>query len=51
MCIRDSYNGDGVADILWRNGVTGLTILWRGGNNATQQTVGTVAASWIVAGN
>ena len=45
------YNGDGVADILWRNGVTGLTILWRGGNNATQQTVGTVAASWIVAGN
>ena len=29
------YNGDGRADILWRNSSTGANVIWRSANSAT----------------
>ena len=33
------YDGDGRADILWRNSNTGVNVIWRSANSATTQAV------------
>jgi peptidyl-Asp metalloendopeptidase len=44
------FNGDGAADIFWRNGVNGSNTIWRSANVATPQTVSTVGdQAWKVA--
>ena len=43
------FNGDGVADIFWRNGSTGQNTIWRSANYATQQPVAAAASAWRVA--
>ena len=37
------FDGDGRMDILWRNTSTGANQIWKSGNSATQQSVGTQA--------
>jgi len=45
------YNGDGRADILWRNTTTGANALWLSANPATPVSLTPVAAqSWGVVG-
>jgi len=44
------YNGDGRADILWRNASTGADTIWKSASRDTQQTVATVAdVDWGIA--
>jgi hypothetical protein len=43
------FNGDGKADILWRNLSTGADTIWLAGNSGTSQAVATVAdLTWQV---
>jgi hypothetical protein len=42
------YNGDGRSDLLWRNGRTGVNVIWRSANFSYQQTVATVNPLWQV---
>jgi hypothetical protein len=45
------FNGDTVADVLWRNSSTGSNTIWKSANAATQQAVsGLGAQGWKVAG-
>src|SRR5690606_26650553 len=44
------FNGDGKADILWRNESSGANEIWLGGNSTTVQTVNTVNTQWKIAG-
>src|SRR3546814_6893976 len=45
------FNGDGRADILWRNTVTGYNTIWRSGSSATGQVVtGVGGQDWKIAG-
>jgi hypothetical protein len=41
------YDGDGKADILWRNASTGADVIWKGGEAANQQAVASqVGTAW-----
>jgi hypothetical protein len=43
------FNGDGRADIFWRNTSTGQDTIWNSGNNATQRAVASVSTqAWKV---
>jgi len=43
------YNGDGEADIVWRNLDTGANVIWRSGNSRTGQAMTTVTStSWKI---
>lgn len=45
------FNGDGRADVLWRNSSTGADAIWRSADQATQQAVASVTdPRWKVAG-
>ena len=45
------FNGDGRADIFWRNGVNGDNAIWRSANSATLQAASPVGdQAWKVAG-
>jgi hypothetical protein len=45
------YNGDGKADILWRNTSTGVDTIWLAANPATRQAVAGVSSqAWTVVG-
>jgi hypothetical protein len=45
------FDGDGRADVFWRNTTTGANVLWRSGDPATQQSVlGVTNARWTVVG-
>lgn len=49
--VNNDFNGDGVSDILWRNTSTGQNLIWRSGNNSTQQAVSSVGGqAWRVVG-
>jgi len=49
--LRGDFNGDGRADILWRNRGTGANVVWRSANAGTQQILTTVAnQAWVVVG-
>src|SRR5205085_866292 len=45
------YNGDGHADLLWRNLSTGANVIWRSASSASPQAVPAVATSWKVVGS
>ena len=46
------YNGDGRADILWRNSSSGANVIWRSANSSTQQAVTAVTnLAWQVVGS
>jgi plastocyanin len=45
------YNGDGRADILWRNGSTGANGIWFSANSTTAQALPTVPTAWRVVGS
>jgi hypothetical protein len=38
----DDFDGDGLADLFWRNTTTGANVIWRGGNAATRLAVARV---------
>ena len=43
------YNGDGKADVAWRNASTGADAIWNGGNSATQITlIGVADTNWTL---
>jgi cysteine-rich repeat protein len=45
------FNGDGRADVLWRNNATGANAIWLSANKATQQGIAPVTnLDWSVAG-
>ncbi|HSR64916.1 MAG TPA: hypothetical protein VLM17_04840, partial [Xanthomonadaceae bacterium] len=39
IAVVGDFNGDGQADILWRNGSTGANVIWRSANSQTQQAL------------
>ncbi|MFL6591181.1 MAG: reprolysin-like metallopeptidase [Luteimonas sp.] len=48
---RGDFNGDGKADILWRNSVSGSNSIWLSGNKANPRAVARVPdTAWVVAG-
>jgi plastocyanin len=50
--VRHDFNGDGRADILWRNSSTGSNAIWRSGSSGTPQAVTSVTnLAWTVAGS
>ncbi len=50
--VHNDVNGDGVSDVLWRNGSTGANAMWRSANSATTQPVNSVAdLNWKVVGS
>lgn len=50
--LHSDYDGDGQADILWRNGTTGGDRIWRSGNSATPQAVSAVTSTtWRIVGS
>ena len=49
--LRGDFNGDGKADIFWRNNQTGANSIWLSANAATQQATPSVTQlAWDVAG-
>jgi hypothetical protein len=51
VALRGDFNGDGKADIFWRNTNSGTNSIWDSANYATPQTAAPVSdQSWIVAG-
>ena len=49
--LRGDFDGDGKADLLWRNTNTGQNVVWKSANSATPLAVSAVNdQSWIVAG-
>lgn len=44
------FNGDGRSDVLWHNGGTGASVIWRSANSGTPQAVSSVSTAWRVAG-
>ena len=48
---RNDFDGDGRADILWRNSSSGANAIWRSGSSATQQAVPGVPAVWRAVGS
>jgi hypothetical protein len=43
------FDGDGFADLLWRNGSTGQNIIWKRGNSNTRQAVSPMASpAWTI---
>lgn len=45
------FDGDGSADILWHNGATGASTIWRSGNSATRIAMTRVTdTKWRIAG-
>lgn len=49
--VTNDFNADGISDILWRNASTGQNLIWRSGNNSTQQAVSSVGGqAWRVVG-
>src|SRR3546814_12483955 len=51
VCSSDlDFNGDGKSDILWRNIRTGRNTIWKSGDRATEQAMGSVAnLRWKIA--
>lgn len=47
---RGDFNGDGVSDLLWRNGSSGANAIWLSANAATQQAIPSVSLAWTVVG-
>ncbi|KGQ20814.1 hypothetical protein LF41_21 [Lysobacter dokdonensis DS-58] len=48
---RGDHNGDGHADILWRNSTTGENQIWRSGDSATKQAIAPVnSTAWTIVG-
>ena len=46
------FNGDGKADVFWRNTTTGANSIWRSANSATPQTTTAITnLAWKVAGH
>jgi hypothetical protein len=51
VSLRGDFNGDGKADIFWRNTVTGTNSIWLSANSAAKMAVTAVAGSqWVVVG-
>ena len=49
--VRNDLNGDGKADVLWRNGSTGANVAWLSAKSTTPKTITGVAnLSWRVGG-
>jgi hypothetical protein len=49
--LRGDFNGDGHADVLWRNTDSGLNAIWLSGNKSTQRAVAAVTdTAWVAAG-
>ena len=50
--VNRDFNGDGKADILWRDTTTGTVAIWlmNGASIATNAAVGLAAANWTIAG-
>ncbi|MDH3595074.1 MAG: FG-GAP-like repeat-containing protein [Rhodospirillales bacterium] len=50
--VAGDFDGDGKADVLWRNTTTGQTIVWLmdGGTRLAEGSIGTVPAAWAIAG-
>ena len=48
--VASDFNGDGLSDILWRNGRSGANAIWRSASSTSLQAVDAVALSWRVAG-
>jgi cysteine-rich repeat protein len=44
------FDGDGKADVFWRNGTTGANVIWKAGNGATPLAVTTVGPGWQMVG-
>ena len=43
------FDGDGGADLLWRNASTGRNVIWKRANSAATQAVSTVASqAWSI---
>lgn len=48
---RGDFNGDGKADVFWRNTATGANSIWLSANASTYQSVRSVTdTAWVVAG-
>jgi hypothetical protein len=48
---RQDFNGDGVADVLWRNSATGANTIWQSANPATPQAMASVPSQdWQIVG-
>jgi hypothetical protein len=51
LALHSDYDGDGRADILWRNGSSGSNRIWRSGNSSTPLAVSGVASqTWKIVG-
>ena len=48
--VESDFNGDGKADILWRNASTGANVIWKSAIGSARQTVSSAAVAWSVAG-
>jgi hypothetical protein len=49
--VERDFNGDGMADVLWRNLATGADIIWNSANSAMRQSIATVASQdWKIVG-
>ena len=48
--LRGDFNGDGKADLLWRNTATGANVLWRSADRALRQTLASVDPIWSIGG-
>lgn len=46
----EDFNGDGKADVLWRNRITGAVVIWRSANIATPQYAGSATEAWVIVG-
>jgi len=51
LSMRGDFDGDGKADLLWRNLSTGADSVWKSGNAGTPLYLATVAdTSWVIVG-
>ena len=49
--LMGDFNGDGKSDVLWHNGSTGASVIWKSANSATPQSVTSIAdLDWVVGG-
>jgi hypothetical protein len=47
--LQGDYNGDGKADIFWRNYTTGGNTIWRSGSKAQRVSLKVVSTGWVAA--
>lgn len=48
---KDDFNGDGIGDVVWRNGSNGGNVLWLGANAASHQVLTAVGnLAWAIRG-